>query len=121
MSLEIRHKTTGQRDNGPIMDQDHQHPHDPTDQPLSQTNSVPVFNCIVYVSPLTEGTVRARVANLAGIQCTAASEREALTNIVQVFKQHVTDLIGKGESISWIEPTPPARNDELERFIPVHL
>lgn len=103
------------------MDQDHQHPHDPTGQPLPQTNSVPVFNCIVYVSRLTEGTVRARVANLAGIQCTAASEREALTNIVQVFKQHVTDLIDKGESISWIEPTPPVQNDEQERFIPVHL
>ena len=82
---------------------------------------VPVFSCIVHVSPTPAGGVCVRVANLAGLQCTAASEREALAKIVPAFKQRVAALIRSEASIPWIEPPTPAESDEQTRFIPVHL
>jgi hypothetical protein len=82
---------------------------------------VPVFSCIVYVSPDAGGGVRARIANLAGLACTAASEREALAKIVAAFKQRVGDLMRSEIPIPWIEPPSPAEPGELIRFIPVHL
>ena len=44
-------------------------------------SDVPVFTCVVHVSPGESG-VQARVANLAGLQVEAATEREALAKIV---------------------------------------
>jgi len=83
--------------------------------------NVPVFTCLVYVSPDAGAGVRARVANLSGLECTAASEREALGKIVSVFKQRVSDLMHSEISIPWIEPPTPAEPGEQIRFIPVHL
>jgi hypothetical protein len=86
-----------------------------------QSEKVPVFNCIVYVSPKAEGGMRARVANLPGIERTAATEREALSKVISAFKQSVSELIKTSQQIPWIEPIAAAESGELQRFIPVHL
>jgi hypothetical protein len=82
---------------------------------------VPVFNCIVYVSADAGGGVRARVANLPGLGCTAASEREALAKIVPAFKQRIGELMRSETQIPWIDPPNLAEAGEQKRFIPVHL
>ncbi len=82
---------------------------------------VPVFNCLVYVSSDAGGGVRARVANLPGLGCTAGSEREALAKIVPAFKQLVSELMRSETPIPWIEPPSPVEPGEQKRFIPVHL
>lgn len=87
----------------------------------SQPASVPVFNCIVYVSRAAEAGVRARVANLAGLESTAATERAALAKIVPAFKQCVTDLLQSGAQIPWIEPVAAPEPGEQTRRIAVHL
>jgi len=87
----------------------------------SKRADVPVFNCIVYVSQQAGGGVRARVANLPGLECTAASEREALGKIVPAFKQRVGEQMRGETPIPWIDPPNPAEAGEQVRFIPVHL
>ena len=87
----------------------------------SRPGDVPVFSCIVYVSADALGGTRARVANLPGLECTAASEREALAKIVPAFKQRVAELVRSETSIPWIEPPLAAEPGEQKRFIPVHL
>ena len=87
----------------------------------SKPADVPVFNCIVYVSTDAGGGVRARVANLPGIECTAASEREALGKIVLAFKQRIGELMHGKTQIPWMDPPNPAEPGEQKRFIPVHL
>ncbi|MFP6621792.1 MAG: hypothetical protein VB877_20780 [Pirellulaceae bacterium] len=82
---------------------------------------VPVFNCLVYVGPSPAGGVRARVANLAGLQVDATSERQALTRIVPAFKQRVSEFLQAQAAIPWIEPPPEPAAGEATRFIPVHL
>ena len=83
--------------------------------------SVPAFPCIVYVAKLPDGGVRARVANLAGIEIEADSEPAALSKIVAEFKRRVGDFVTGGEEIPWIEPPPEIGPDEQKRFVPVHL
>ena len=82
---------------------------------------VPVFNCLVYVSPNAGGGVRARVGNLAGIEFSADTERGALGQIVAAFKKRVGELTQSGVPIPWIEPPMPTEAGEQKRFIPVHL
>lgn len=82
---------------------------------------VPVFNCVVYVSPHPQGGTQARVGNLAGLSFQGASEREVLGKVVTAFKQHVGQLTEQGEEIEWIEPPLPPEPGEQTRFIPVHL
>ena len=84
-------------------------------------SDVPVFNCIVYICPDSGGGVRARVANLPGLECKAASERDALSKIVPAFKQRVGELMRSNTPIPWIEPPASAESDEATRHIPVHL
>jgi len=81
---------------------------------------VPVFNCLVYVMA-TETGVRARVANLAGFEITAASERTALQKIVPVFKSRVAEIMQSGEPVPWLDPPLAIAPGEQQRFIPVHL
>jgi hypothetical protein len=83
--------------------------------------SVPTFACIVFVAARSDGGVRARVANLPGIEVDAENERAALSIIVPAFKQRVGSLIASGKPIMWIEPVPVPQPDERKRFIPVHL
>ena len=82
---------------------------------------VPVFNCLVYVGPLPDGGVRARVANLAGLQVAASNERQALSRIVPAFKQRVSEFMNAQSEIPWIEPPLEPEPAEQTRFIPVHL
>ena len=89
-------------------------------QALPLTN-VPVFNCLVYVLPNAAGGMRARVANLAGIEFSADTERAALGQIVAAFKKRVGELVQSGVPIPWIEPPVPIEAGEQKRFIPVHL
>lgn len=83
--------------------------------------SVPVFNCIVYLRRGADGSVHARVANLAGIESTAASEREALGKAVAMFKQRVAENLGRGEPICWLDPPMAPEPDAQQRLIAVHL
>ena len=82
---------------------------------------VPVFNCLVYVSTQPDGGVQARVANLAGFQVEAVTERAALAKIIPAFKQQLGELMQRGEAIPWIDPPPDPGPEEQARFIPVHL
>jgi hypothetical protein len=84
-------------------------------------SAVPAFGCVVYVADVAGGGVRARVANLAGIEATADSERGALAKIVPAFKARVAEALARGEPIGWIEPVPEPEPGERRRFVPVHL
>jgi hypothetical protein len=81
---------------------------------------VPVFNCVVHVGPCADGTIVARVVNLAGIEGRGRSEREALGQAVAGFKAAVSKYHAAGEAIPWIAATP-LRPGETERLIAVHL
>ena len=86
----------------------------------SNSSEVPVYNCIVYVSR-TQAGFRARVANLAGLEYTGASERDVLSKIVPAFKQRLAAMSQSDSAIPWIDPPSPKENGEQERLIPVHL
>jgi hypothetical protein len=94
---------------------------DPTPGGHEKPLDVPVFSCIVLVSPEAGGGVRARIANLAGFECTAASERQALAQLIPAFRTHVADLLRAGTPIPWIDPPVPAEPNEQKRWVPVHL
>lgn len=93
----------------------------PQVKPLGPAVEVPVYNCIVLVGPGETSGVRARVANLAGIETTARTEREALQQLIPAFKQRLSDLRTSGESIPWLDPPSPADAGEQQRLIAVHL
>ena len=83
---------------------------------------VPVFNCLVIVSPRdAEGLITARAAELAGMEGRGKSEREALAQVVSQFKDFVSRRYAAGDEIPWLQPplTPPP--GEQQRFIAVHL
>jgi hypothetical protein len=82
---------------------------------------VPVFNCVVNVGPTgADGPIIARVANLAGIEGSGRSEREALAQVVAAFKAAVAAKVAAGETIPFIDPVPP-KAGETQRLIAVHL
>lgn len=91
--------------------------------PITDLSSpVPVFDCRVLVATDSQtGMVRARVANLAGFQVEAGTEREALLAISRQFRDRVAQLHSAGETIPWIDPPDPPRPGESQRWIPVHL
>lgn len=82
---------------------------------------VPVFNCIVRIRASDRGEIRARVANLANLECLASSEREALAKVVGRFKQRMMELTQAKAEIPWIDPPEAAADDEKTLFIAVHL
>jgi predicted RNase H-like HicB family nuclease len=88
--------------------------------PHSPGQPVPVFNCVVHVSPPADGIVVARVVNLAGIEGRGRSEREALAQAVAAFKAAVSQYHAAGEAIPWLNPSDP-RLGESQRLIAVHL
>jgi hypothetical protein len=89
--------------------------------PHSPPKDVPVFNCVVHVAPPdSEGTIVARVANLAGIEGRGKSEREALAQVVTAFKVAVASKVARGEPVALSEPPPPAAG-QTQRLIAVHL
>jgi hypothetical protein len=82
---------------------------------------VPVFNCVVDLQPAgPDGTVVARVMNLAGIEATGRSQREALAAAVGAFKAEVSRLYAAGQEIPWLVEPPPA-SGAARRLIAVHL
>ena len=92
----------------------------PTTDPLIPRD-VPVFSCLVYISTDPAGGVRARVANLPGLNCRAANERAAMREMVTAFKKRVAELMESETPIPWIDPPEVAEPDEQQRSIPVHL
>ena len=81
---------------------------------------VPVFNCVVHLTTDGQGKVFAKAANLAGIECHGNSQRDVLSKLVPLFKEHVGALHKSGEPIPWIDVgTPPADTQVL--LVPVHL
>jgi hypothetical protein len=83
---------------------------------------VPVFNCVVHVSPPNaERIVVARVVNLAGMEGSGRTEREALAQVVAAFKTTVARYHAAGETIPWIAAPPQPAAGETERLIAVHL
>ncbi|MCO8125372.1 hypothetical protein NHH03_26775 [Stieleria sp. TO1_6] len=87
------------------------------DQP---TPPPPAFGCIVYLAR-ESGGFRGRVANLAGIEATAPSQRELLGQITSQFKLHVSNSLAAGNQPQWIDPPLAKSNDETKLFLPVHL
>ena len=83
--------------------------------------SVPVFTCLIYIRQNDDGTVAGRVANLAGIETSGSSEREALSKLVREFKTQVARLHETSQQIPWIDPPPPPLEDEQIRSVPIHL
>ena len=83
---------------------------------------VPVFNCIVIVSPRdADGMVSARAAELAGMEGRGKSEREALAQVVAQFKDFVSRRYAAGDEIPWLKPALVVVPGEQQRFITVHL
>jgi hypothetical protein len=85
-------------------------------------SQVPVFDCQIYVDPdPVAGRVRARVANLAGIEAEGATEREALRLAAAAFKRAVAAYTEAGQSIPWLDPVLERQPHEQPRRLPVHL
>lgn len=84
--------------------------------------SVPVFTCMVILSPdATTGRLSARVANLSDISAEGNAERELLLLLTRRFKAIVQDCLHNNRPIPWIDPPATAQSGEQQRFIPVHL
>ena len=86
---------------------------------VAAPEAVPVFNCRVFVKH--ENGCRARVANLAGMEVNAASERDAIQKIVKQFKARMAEYAERKESPPWLQPELTMEDGEQERLIPVHL
>jgi hypothetical protein len=83
---------------------------------------VPVFNCVVNVGPPgPDGLVEATVANVAGIVGRGRSEREALAQVVPLFKALVAKHHAAGQPIPWIDPPTAPAPGQSQRLIAVHL
>ena len=82
---------------------------------------VPVFKCLVYVHKNEDATVIGRVANLAGIEVSGASERDVLGKVTREFKSRVSKMLEEGREIPWVEPPQPPLENEQVRSVPVHL
>ena len=87
----------------------------------SQGPDVPTFSCIAYLSKREDGRTRGRVANLAGIECVGASEREVLSKLIPAFKKQVTEFMQNDGAVPWIDPPVAREPDEQRRIIPAHL
>lgn len=83
--------------------------------------NVPVFSCIIYIRQNEDRTVTGRVANLAGLSSSGASERDVLSRLSREFKAQVLGLHQEGKEIPWVDPPTAAVPDERVRSIPVHL
>ena len=83
-------------------------------------DSVPSFGCIVYLSTRS-GVCHGRVANLEGIEASAADQRRLLGQIVARFKAVVAESLQNGDEPKWIDPPKEKREGESKVFLPVHL
>jgi hypothetical protein len=95
-------------------------PHDSLSR--MQSPEVPVYNCVVIVSPRNDaGMVHARCASVAGIDAAGRSEREALSQVVAAFKATVARHLAADLPIPWIDPPAQPAPGEQQRFVAVHL
>ncbi|QEG22365.1 hypothetical protein [Mariniblastus fucicola] len=85
------------------------------------TPGVPTFACLIYLSQDDSGKSIARVANLGGLQASAASPRDAMMRVCREFKEIVRGAHAAGEEIDWIDPPMEPKPGEQVRSIPVHL
>jgi hypothetical protein len=89
---------------------------------VRQLADVPVYSCHIYLSPPDErGTITARGATLIEVVAQGRSEREALRNVVQKFKEAIFGYTSRGETIPWLAKPCPAEPGETQRFVPVHF
>ncbi len=82
---------------------------------------VPVYACLIYVRDIDGGRVAARVANFAGIEMEANTERDALSRISREFKAKLLEFSLGGKDIPILETPPEPDPTERVRSIPVHL
>ncbi len=83
---------------------------------------VPVFTCIVILSPdVATGRLSARVANLPEMTVEGNAERELLMLLTKRFKAFVQDSLQHNRPIPWMDPPTALQPGEQQRFIPVHL
>ena len=88
----------------------------------SECNPVPVFNChIILTKPDDSGRIHGRTANLGEITASGFSERDVLTSLMKQFKTIVQQHTQANTAIPWIQPAETPQENEVERFIPVHL
>jgi hypothetical protein len=87
---------------------------------VSDPISVPVFNCIVYISK-EDQRVFGRIANLPDITFQGESEPDVLRQLVKEFKQRISTWLEAKDQIPWIEPPAAILANEQQRLIPVHL
>ena len=89
---------------------------------IGPPEAVPVYNCVVIVSPRNEaGVVVARVATLPDVVGEGESERQTLQKIVAEFKARLIRHRASGEAIPWLDPPQTPRAGEQCRWIAVHL
>ena len=86
---------------------------------LKGSSNPPVFNCHVIISfNESSGQMSARLASLPQIKATASSERDVLREIVSRFKEFAKQ---HESSIPWTDDPDVASDNEMERWLPVHL
>jgi alkanesulfonate monooxygenase SsuD/methylene tetrahydromethanopterin reductase-like flavin-dependent oxidoreductase (luciferase family) len=90
-------------------------------RPLGDAVPVPVFNCRLILTQAAQGQCLAIAAELADLQETAATPREAMQKLVARFKQKVAAYHTAGEAIPWLKPGRSLQPGEQEFFIAVHL
>lgn len=84
--------------------------------------AVPVYDCHVILTLPVEGRgYAARAAALPGVTAEAATERDVLRRIVDLFKHRLIAHRDAGEAIPWAETAEVVAAGEVERWIPVHL
>lgn len=89
---------------------------------VGPAQAIPVYNCHVYLTPAdAEGKVRARAATLQDLSVEATSERDALHKMVLAIKQELTRYEKLGESLPWTDRPLDKRDDEVERWVAIHL
>lgn len=83
-------------------------------------DSVPVFDCHVLLRT-TDNGMAGRTANIDGIEATGPTERDVLMAIVKTFKKTVQQLSTDGKPIPFRDQPLQPEQDEVERWVPVHL
>ena len=86
---------------------------------VSAPESVPVYNCVIYVER-TEKGVQGTIANLADTVVTAPTERDVLQKAVTEFKQLIKKHHDDGSDVPVIDPAEPGQG-VIVRYVPVHL
>ncbi|MEZ6112886.1 MAG: hypothetical protein R3C99_18025 [Pirellulaceae bacterium] len=94
----------------------------PQVKPLGPAVEVPVYNCIVLVGPGETSGVRARVANLAGIETTARTEPRSPATTHSGIQTTIERSSHQWREHPLARSSPsPADAGEQQRLIAVHL